>query len=55
MHHKQALRYGRGLAALGSLSLDLKLGLRMLSKYPPSATRTPISRVRRATVNERTA
>jgi putative ABC transport system permease protein len=34
MHHKQPLRDGRRLAALGSLSLDVKLGLRMLRKYP---------------------
>jgi predicted permease len=32
--HKEALREGRGLAWLGGLSLDLKLGLRMLAKYP---------------------
>ena len=32
--HKEALRDGRGLAWLGGLSLDLKLGLRMLVKYP---------------------
>ncbi len=32
--HKQALREGRGLAWLSGLSLDLKLGLRMLVKYP---------------------
>jgi putative ABC transport system permease protein len=28
--HKEALRDGRGLAWLGGLSLDLRLGLRML-------------------------
>ena len=32
--HKEALRDGRGLAWLSSLSLDLKLGGRMLVKYP---------------------
>ncbi len=32
--HKEALRDGRGLAWLGGLSLDLKLGFRMLVKYP---------------------
>ena len=32
--HKETLRDGRGTAWLGSLSLDLKLGLRMLVKYP---------------------
>ena len=32
--HKEALRDGRGLAWLGGLSLDLRLGLRMLVKYP---------------------
>ena len=32
--HKEALREGRGLAWLGGLSLDLKLGVRMLVKYP---------------------
>ena len=32
--HKEALRESRGLAWLGGLSLDLKLGLRMLVKYP---------------------
>ena len=32
--HKEALRDGRGLAWLGGLELDLKLGLRMLAKYP---------------------
>jgi hypothetical protein len=32
--HKEALREGRGLAWLGGMSLDLKLGLRMLVKYP---------------------
>lgn len=32
--HKEELRDGRGLAWLGGLSLDLKLGLRMLARYP---------------------
>ena len=32
--HKEALRENRGLAWLGGLSLDLKLGFRMLVKYP---------------------
>lgn len=32
--HKETLREERGLAWLGGLSLDLKLGLRMLRKYP---------------------
>jgi len=32
--HKEALRDGRGLAWLGGLSLDLRLGARMLVKYP---------------------
>ncbi len=32
--HKEELRDGRGLAWLGGLSLDLKLGVRMLAKYP---------------------
>ena len=32
--HKEALRDGRGLAWLGGLSLDVKLGGRMLLKYP---------------------
>ena len=32
--HKEELRAGRGLAWLGGLSLDLKLGLRMLAKHP---------------------
>jgi putative ABC transport system permease protein len=32
--HKEALRDGRGLAPLTGLSLDLKLGGRMLVKYP---------------------
>jgi len=32
--HKEALRDGRGLAWLGGLRLDLKLGVRMLVKYP---------------------
>ena len=33
-NHKEALRGDRGLAWLGGMSLDLKLGLRMLVKYP---------------------
>jgi putative ABC transport system permease protein len=32
--HKETLRDGRALAWLGGLSLDLKLGFRMLVKYP---------------------
>ena len=32
--HKEALRHGRGLAWLGGLSLDFRLGFRMLVKYP---------------------
>lgn len=32
--HKEAMRDGRGLAWLGGLTLDLKLGGRMLIKYP---------------------
>jgi putative ABC transport system permease protein len=32
--HKEALRDDRGLAALSGLSLDFKLGFRMLAKYP---------------------
>jgi putative ABC transport system permease protein len=32
--HKEALRDGRGFAWLGGLTLDLKLGGRMLVKYP---------------------
>ena len=32
--HREALREGRGLAWLGGLSLDMKLGVRMLRKYP---------------------
>jgi putative ABC transport system permease protein len=32
--HTEALREGRGLAWLGGLSLDFKLGFRMLVKYP---------------------
>ena len=32
--HKEALRVDRGIAWLGGLKLDLKLGLRMLRKYP---------------------
>src|SRR5688572_20405109 len=32
--HREELRDGRGVAWLGGLSLDLKLGFRMLIKYP---------------------
>lgn len=32
--HAESLRDGRGLAWLGGLSLDMKLGFRMLVKYP---------------------
>lgn len=32
--HKEALRDDRGFAWLGGLSLNLKLGLRMMAKYP---------------------
>src|SRR4051812_1301848 len=32
--HTEALREGRGLASLGGMSLDMKLGARMLVKYP---------------------
>ncbi len=32
--YKDEMRDGRGLAWLGGLSLDLKLGVRMLAKYP---------------------
>jgi putative ABC transport system permease protein len=32
--HKEEMREGRGLASLGGWSLDLKLGARMLAKYP---------------------
>jgi putative ABC transport system permease protein len=32
--HTESLREGRGLAWLGGMSLDLKLGFRMLVKYP---------------------
>ena len=32
--HTESLREGRGLAWLGGLSLDMKLGFRMLLKYP---------------------
>ena len=32
--HREALRDGRGLAWLGGLSLDFRLGVRMLRKYP---------------------
>jgi putative ABC transport system permease protein len=32
--HEEALRDGRGLAWLGGLSLDARLGFRMLAKYP---------------------
>ena len=33
-NHKEALRGDRGLAWLGGLSLDLKLGFRMMAKHP---------------------
>jgi predicted permease len=33
-NHRESLRDGSGLAWLGGLSLDLKLGFRMLVKYP---------------------
>src|SRR5688572_14483868 len=32
--HREEMRDGRGLAWLGGLALDLRLGLRMLAKYP---------------------
>ena len=32
--HREVLREGRGTAWFGSLSLDLRLGVRMLVKYP---------------------
>src|SRR5215217_6565590 len=32
--HAESLRAGRGLAWLGGMSLDMKLGFRMLVKYP---------------------
>ena len=32
--HRETLREGRGTSSLNGLSLDLKLGLRMLVKYP---------------------
>ena len=32
--HRETLRAGRGLAWLGGLSLDFRLGFRMLVKYP---------------------
>jgi predicted permease len=32
--HKEALRAGRGLSSLHGISLDLRLGVRMLVKYP---------------------
>src|SRR5215211_8241976 len=32
--HAESLREGRGLAWLGGMSLDVKLGFRMLVKYP---------------------
>src|SRR4030095_16097572 len=32
--HREALRHGRGTAWLSALSLDARLGLRMLAKYP---------------------
>ena len=45
--HKEALRDGRGLAWLGGLSLDVKLGVRMLAKYPvPDARGRPGARHR---------
>jgi predicted permease len=34
VNHKEALHDGRGLRWLGGLSLDFRLGLRMLVKYP---------------------
>src|SRR3954469_13257052 len=33
-HHIETLKEGRGLAWLGGMSLDIKLGGRMLAKYP---------------------
>jgi putative ABC transport system permease protein len=33
-HHRETLREGRGTAWFSGLSLDLKLGFRMLIKYP---------------------
>src|SRR5215203_2077445 len=33
-HHRESMRDGRGLAWLSGISLDLKLGFRMLVKYP---------------------
>src|SRR5688500_3195794 len=33
-HHRESMRDGRGLAWLSGLSLDFKLGFRMLVKYP---------------------
>ena len=32
--HKEALRDGRGVAWIGGLSLDLKLSVRTLARYP---------------------
>src|SRR6185503_16513032 len=32
--HRESLREGRGTAPLAGLSLDIKLGFRMLTKYP---------------------
>src|SRR5687768_14273192 len=32
--HKEALRHDRGFAWLGSVSLDLRLAVRMLARYP---------------------
>ena len=36
--HKEALRDGRGLAWLGGFAFDLKLGARMLARYPGLTT-----------------
>jgi predicted permease len=33
-HYREEMRDGRGLAWLGGLSLDLRLGLRMMAKHP---------------------
>src|SRR5687767_13066838 len=33
-HHRESMRDGRGTAWFSGLSLDLKLGFRMLVKYP---------------------
>src|SRR5919204_2046282 len=32
--HREGMREGRGLGSLSGISLDVKLGLRMLAKYP---------------------